>query len=246
MFFSRKPNQGFINFQLQASLLGIDSLPLIKNRLYHTPDPVNYGNANIFNGSQKVFVCYEIPERFVREIFRYTWNRTQGWLHCMWKTSRLRYCWCLGCPGWGGSRRSRQRWGERRWAKGFNSIKITPNSPVVPVEDALYILLFLAYPLTEVSVPWFKKKNSSIFLDSRPDLKAKLGLEHLYCFTLVHPCDIHVGPLKPGGALMVKSDQARDTFMSIRALSVMENLSDRFSPKVCFPLVKMFHATFNQ
>ena len=31
--------------------------------------------------------------------------------------------------------------------------------------------------------------------------------------------------------------------MSIRALSVMENLSDRFNPRVCFPLVKMFHAT---
>ena len=36
------------------------------------------------------------------------------------------------------------------------------------------------------------------------------------------------------------------TFMSMRALSVMENLSDRLSPRVCFPFVKMFHATFKQ
>ena len=33
------------------------------------------------------------------------------------------------------------------------------------------------------------------------------------------------------------------TFMSIRALSVMENRSERFSPRVCFPFVKMFQAT---
>ena len=34
----------------------------------HKPDPIYHSNANIFNGAQKVFVCYEIPERCVREI----------------------------------------------------------------------------------------------------------------------------------------------------------------------------------
>ena len=33
------------------------------------------------------------------------------------------------------------------------------------------------------------------------------------------------------------------TFMSIKALSVMENRSERFRPRVCFPFVKMFQAT---
>ena len=34
--------------------------PSVKTR----PDPINHSNANIFNGSQKVFVGNEIPERF--------------------------------------------------------------------------------------------------------------------------------------------------------------------------------------
>lgn len=32
----------------------------------------------------------------------------------IWKTSRQRCCLCLGCPGWGGSRRFHQRWRFRR------------------------------------------------------------------------------------------------------------------------------------
>ena len=34
----------------------------------HEPDPIYHSDANIFNGSQKVFVGYEIPEIFAREI----------------------------------------------------------------------------------------------------------------------------------------------------------------------------------
>ena len=34
------------------------------------PDSINHGNANIFDGSQKIFVSYEVPGRCVREIYR--------------------------------------------------------------------------------------------------------------------------------------------------------------------------------
>ena len=42
---------------------------------------------------------------------------------------------------------------RKKMSKRIQFHKITPHSPVVPVEDALYILLFLAYSLTEISVP---------------------------------------------------------------------------------------------
>ena len=75
------------------------------------------------------------------------------------------------------------------------------DSPVVPVEDALYILFLLTYPLTKVSVPrrfghFFVFLTHLASMTQRPDLEAKLGLEHLYCFTLIHSGDVHVGPLK--------------------------------------------------
>ena len=37
------------------------------------PDSINHGNANIFDGSQKIFVSYEVPARFVWELLnKYT------------------------------------------------------------------------------------------------------------------------------------------------------------------------------
>ena len=42
------------------------------------PDPINHGNANIFNGSQKILVSYEVPERFVRELLKiHGWRRVE-------------------------------------------------------------------------------------------------------------------------------------------------------------------------
>ena len=42
----------------------------------------------------------------------------------------------------------------------------------------------------------------------------------------------------------VEVEVFNETCMEMRALSVMENLSERFRPSVCFPLVKMLKATF--
>ena len=41
----------------------------------------------------------------------------------------------------------------------------------------------------------------------------------------------------------VEVEVFNETCMEMRALSVMENLSERFRPSVCFPLVKMLKAT---
>ena len=58
------------------------------------------------------------------------------------------------------------------------------------------VFLFLTDPLSEVSVSEKKYLVLDYSKTLEPDLETKFGLEHLNCFTLVHPRDVHVRPLE--------------------------------------------------